>query len=254
MSIKNSSEMAGMKRVSEAVAVTLKEMQHHARPGMSTKELDDFGGEMLSSFGAKSAPFTTYRFPGYTCISINNEIAHGIPSHNKIIQEGDLVNIDVSAELDGYWSDNGGSFVAGRDIHNHQHLVNASKEILKKAISNIKGGVRLNEIGGLIEQEAKRSGYKVIRNLGGHGIGRGLHEQPDAILNYRDRYDRRRFMKNSVVAIETFITTASTLAIEYTDGFTLVGNKGGYAVQHEHTIVVTDNEPVILTHNNGLWN
>lgn len=254
MSIKNSTEMAGMKKVSEAVAVTLKEMQLYVKPGMSTKELDDFGGKMLSGFGAKSAPFATYKFPGYTCISLNNEIAHGVPSHNNIIREGDLINIDVSAELDGYWSDNGGSFVVGRDIHNHQHLVDTSKEILKKAISKIRGGVKINEIGGLIEQEAKRNGYKVIRNLGGHGIGRGLHEQPDAILNYRDRYDRRRFTKNSVVAIETFITTASTLAIDHADGFTLVGNKGGYTVQHEHTIVVTGSEPVILTHNNGLWN
>lgn len=242
-----------MRAISEAVAVTLKEMRAYTRPGMSTKQLDNYGGQVLSTFGARSAPQLTYNFPGFTCISLNNEVCHGIPSNDRIIQDGDVINIDVSAELDGYWSDNGGSFIVGQDRHEKKHLVDTSRDVLKKAINSIKGGVKINEVGGLIEKEVKNAGYKVIKNLGGHGIGRGLHEQPDTILNYKDRIDERRFRKNSVVAIETFISTASTWAVELSDGFTLVGDKGGFSVQHEHTIVVTDGLPIILTEANGIW-
>jgi methionyl aminopeptidase len=254
MSIKNEAELAGMKKISEAVAHTLREMSNYAQPGMSTKELDNYGAKVLSDFGAKSAPYLTYGFPGFTCISVNNEFCHGIPSDNKILQEGDLINIDVSAELDGFWSDNGNSFVLGNDINQHQQLVEASKQILHKAIYNIKGGVRIADIGELIETEAKKRGYKVIKNLTGHGVGRSLHEEPSEIANYRDKYNQTRFKKNSVVAIETFIATTSTYAETAPDGWTMVGNKGGFMAQHEHTIVVTEGIPIILTEMNGVWN
>ena len=254
MSITRESELTGMQKVSEAVGLTLKEMRNHARPGMTTKQLDDFGGEVLASLRAKSAPRSTYNFPGWTCICLNNEIAHGIPSAKKVMKEGDLINIDVSAELEGFWSDNGGSFVLGQDIHNHQKLVDASKRILQKAINNIKGGVRIAEIGRLIESEAKRSGYKVIKNLTGHGVGRSLHEEPHYIANYFDRFNLSRFKKNAVVAVETFISTKSTIAKTTSDGWTSIGNNGGYVAQHEHTIVVTDGQPIILTEMNGIWN
>ncbi len=252
MSITQEFELIGMKKASEAVAYALKEMSSYAQPGMTTKELDDYGARILSDFGAKSAPYLTYGFPGCTCISLNNEFCHGIPSNNRILNEGDLVNIDVSAELNGFWADNGGSFVLGEDINQHQKLVDASKFILMKAIDNIKGGVRIADIGSLIETEAKKRGFKVIKNLGGHGIGRSLHEQPDELLNYKNRFDQRRFKKNSVVAIETFISTTSIYADTLNDGWTMIGNKGGYMAQHEHTIVVTDGKPIILTKMNGI--
>lgn len=254
MSITKHEELIGMQKASEAVAYALKEMRHYAKPGMTTKQLDSFGAAILSDFGAKSAPYLTYGFPGWTCISVNNEFCHGIPSDNRTLKEGDLVNIDVSAELDGVWSDNGGSFVLGEDINQFQKLVDASKEILQKAICNIKGRVRISEVGYIMETEAKKRGFKVIKNLGGHGIGRSLHEQPDEIMNYKNRFDQRRFRKNSVVAIETFISTTSSFATELNDGWTMVGNKGGFMAQHEHTIVVTDGKPMILTEINEIWN
>jgi methionyl aminopeptidase len=213
---------------------------------MTTRELDDYGALVLQQFGATSAPKMTYGFPGTTCISINNEFCHGIPSQ-RTLREGDLVNIDVSAELNGFWSDNGSSFVLGNDVHQHQKLVNASEEILRKAISSIRGGIRIADVGHLIESQAKQRGYKVIKNLGGHGIGRALHESPHDLLNYRDRFDHRRFKKNDVVAIETFISTISTTVETSPDGWTLVGNRGGFMAQHEHTLVVTDGEPIVLT-------
>jgi len=252
MTVKGEKDIEGLKKVSQAVASTLRKMHHYAQPGMTTKELDNYGGSVLKEFGAKSAPYLVYKFPGNTCISLNNEICHGIPSDKKIIQEGDLLNIDVSAELNGFWSDNGSSAIAGRDLHHREHLVETSRSILRKAIAAIKGGVKINEVGGLIESEAKRNGYKVIKNLGGHGLGKSLHEQPDALLNYKDKSDHRRFRKDTVVAIETFITTDSSWAVELPDGFTMVGDKGGFAVQHEHTIIVTNGLPIILTEQNGI--
>jgi len=254
MSIKIEAELIGMQKASEAVAYTLKEMRNYAQPGMTTKQLDNYGAAILSGLGAKSAPFLTYGFPGNTCISVNNEFCHGIPSDNRILEEGDLINIDVSAELNGFWSDNGGSFVLGEDINQHQQLIDASKQILHKAIHNIKGGVRISDIGQLIESEAKKRGYKVIKNLTGHGIGKSLHEEPREIANYRDRSNPARFEKNSVVAIETFISTMSTYTKTLNDGWTLVGNKGGFMAQHEHTIVVTDGIPIVLTEMNEIWN
>lgn len=252
MSITSQAELLGMQQASEAVAVTLKRMREFARPGMSTAELDEYGRAQLEHFGAKSAPKLTYGFPGWTCISVNNEIAHGIPSAKTILQEGDLVNVDVSAELDGFWADNGGSFVLGRDLHQHQQLVNASSDILRIAIANIRDGVRIAQVGGIIETEARKRGYTVIRNLTGHGIGRGLHEEPHSIANYYDKYNKSRFRKNAVVAIETFISTKGSWAYEGSDGWTLSGKKGAYTAQHEHTIMVTDGEPLIFTRENGV--
>lgn len=254
MSITRESEFVGMKKVSQVVAITLKQMREYAKVGMSTQELDEYGGMILRNHGAKSAPYETYNFPGYTCISVNHEGAHGIPSHKRILKEGDLINIDVSAELNGFWSDNGGSFVLGKDIHQHQKLVDASKQILHKAIYSIKCGVKIADVGHLIEQEAKKRKLKVIKNLAGHGVGRSLHEKPENILNYRVKSNQERFKKNTTVAIETFIATESTLAVELKDGWTLVGNEGGFIAQHEHTILVTNNQPIVLTESNEIWN
>lgn len=253
MIITTEEEMQGMKAVSEAVAHALKEMQRYAQIGMSTKELDEYGASILKAYGAKSAPYETYKFPGYTCISVDNEFCHGIPSPTRILKEGDLINIDVSAELNGFWADNGSSFILGEDIHRHQKLVDASKEILKKSIAFIKGGLKIADLGHLMETEAKKRGFRVIKNLTGHGVGRKLHESPHEIANYRDPDNHERFRKHSVVAIETFISTTSTYADTLSDGWTMVGNKGGYMAQHEHTVLVTDGAPVILTASNGIW-
>jgi len=253
MIIKTAEELAGMKRVSEAVALTLLKMREFTQIGMSTKEIDEFGRQQLEAQGAKSAPFETYAFPGYSCISVNQEFAHGVPSDKIILKNGDIINIDVSAELGGFWSDNGCSFIVGEDIQGLQHLVDTSHEILLEAVSQISGGVRIADIGKLIETKAKKAGYTVIRDLGGHGVGRSLHEAPDAIMNYYDRHDTaRRFRKDSVVAIETFISTKSTNIQTEADGWTFTGSKGGFVAQHEHTILITGDKPVILTAANGI--
>ena len=252
MSIESQQDLTGLQAVSEAVGLTLKKMRDYARPGMSTLELDEYGGTILSNFGAQPAPRITYGFPGYTCISLNTEVAHGIPSASAVLKEGDLVNIDVSAELGGYFSDNGGSFVLGNDLHNLNPLISCSKRALQKALSQIRGGVKIAQIGALIENEARRSGFRVIRNLAGHGIGRSLHEQPHDLLCYPEQSDRRRFRKNTVVALETFISTRAIYVHEKGDGWTLVTRDGSFVAQHEHTILITEGKPVILTAANGI--
>lgn len=254
MSITKESELVGMKRVSDAVASTLRAMQDYAKPGLSTRQLDDYGAQLLASYGARSAPKLAYGFPGHTCISVNKEFCHGIPSSHTVLKEGDLINIDVSAELDGFWSDNGASFIVGNDLYQHSQLVETSKRILLESIAQIKAGTPIAAIGHYIESTGRKNGYSVIRNLAGHGVGRSLHEAPSEILNYRNRSNKSKFRRNSVVAIETFIATRSTLAITTEDGWTMIGNKGGFMAQHEHTIVVTDGKPLILTAMNGLMN
>ncbi len=252
MSIETKAELQGMEAVGRAVAMTLKSMQEYARPGMSTLELDQYGATILATFGARSAPKKDYNFPGVTCISVNHEICHGIPRATTILREGDLVNIDVSASLNGYYGDNGCSFVLGEDKQHLQPLVDASRSILKLAISEIKSNVRISAIGGLIEREARKRGFRVIKNLCGHGIGRRLHEAPREIPNFKDHFNRGRLRKNMVIALETFISTRGQIAYEQADGWTMQTKDRSFVAQHEHTLVVTDGAPIILTAGNGV--
>lgn len=252
MTVTNQHELTGITRISEIVAIVLREMKAHARAGMTTAQLDAFGGRLLQSFNARSAPKHVYGFPGFTCISLNHEIAHGIPSEKRVIKDGDLINIDVSAELNGFWADNGTSFVIGRDLQGLQALVDCSRNIMMSAISSIRPGMRVSELGRHIEKMAQHSGFRVIKNLAGHGVGRALHEEPHYILNCEDKKNTARFKKNSVVAIETFISTKSTQAEQLDDGWTLVGNHGGHVAQHEHTILISENRPQILTAANNI--
>jgi methionyl aminopeptidase len=144
--------------------------------------------------------------------------------------------------------------VLGKDLNNHNPLVEASRNILYKAIQQIKGGVKIAEMGRFIEIEARKSGFAVIKNLVGHGIGRSLHEEPREIPCFYDRLNQARFKKNSVVAIETFISTKARYAHDKGDGWTLVTKDGSFVAQHEHTIIVTDSRPIVLTESNQIWN
>lgn len=252
MSIQSEEELRGLQAVGEAVAITLKKMKDYARIGMSTLELDEYGASILAEFGAESAPIKDYDFPGHTCISLNQEACHGIPAADRIMQEGDLVNIDVSAALNGYYGDNGSSFILGKDLQNLQPLVDASRDILYLALEKIQHRVRIQDIGGLIEKEAKKRGFKVIRNICGHGIGRRLHEAPEEIACFRDRRNRERFEMNGVIAVETFISTDARYVYEEEDGWTLSTMGKGFVAQQEHTLVVGDGYPTILTSLNGI--
>jgi len=252
MSIESQDELQGLQAASQAVAITLKKMRNYARPGMSTQELDIYGFKLLQSFGAIPAPKKDYQFPGYTCISLNHEVCHGIPSPTRKLKEGDLINIDVSAELHGYYGDNGCSFILGRDHRQLEKLVQASQAILHQALSNIRSRVKIADVGALIDREARKRGYRVVKNICGHGIGRKLHEAPREIPCFKDKRNKGRFKKNMVIALETFISTRAQYVYEMEDGWTLSTRDNSYVAQHEHTIVVTDRYPLILTQENGI--
>lgn len=246
MTIGSQKDIDGLKEIGRIVAMTIKEMKRHARVGMTTKELDDLGGQFLSRYGAMPAPKTTYDFPGITCISINHEIAHGIPG-NRIIQPGDLINIDVSAEVGGYYADAGHSFQIPPYETSIMRLCEYTHQTMMKVISSLKHGVKLNEIGRIIEIEAKKGGYNIIKNLCSHGIGRSLHESPTEILPFYNKHDKRVLKDGMVITIEPFLSTGAGYAVEQPDGWTLGVPDNSFAAQQEHTITVTKNKPIIVT-------
>src|SRR5512147_641314 len=235
-----------LKAIGRICAETLRKMMGQVRAGLTTRELDDIGRLFLEAEGAHSAPQVTYSFPGATCISISPVIAHGIPNEH-VLQEGDLIHIDVSAELDGYYADTGASLVVSKRDRNLERLLDATKTTLMKALHAAKAGILLNGIGRTVQTEAKRRGYNVIYDLTGHGIGRGLHESPKEILNFYNPNDRRMLNDGLVLAIEPFLTTGVGRVIEESDGWSLRTTDRAIAAQFEHTIVVTKNEPIILT-------
>ncbi len=246
MTIQNEIDYLALRKVGKAVATTLETMKARLEPGMTTAELDAIGKSVLESHGARSAPIKDYNFPGNTCISINHEAAHGIPS-DRVIQAGDLINIDVSAELDGYYADTGFTLLVQGKNAQLERLLACSQLALQKGIAQAKADCKLNQIGKAIENEAHRQGFTTIRNLAGHGTGRKLHEAPKEILNYYDAKQKGRLRKGMVIAIETFVSNGATFVDEGSDGWTLLAPDGCYVAQYEHTLVVTDGEPIILT-------
>jgi len=246
MTADSENDIKSLKAIGRVCAEALRKMMAAVRPGLSTGELDEIGRGFLESEGAHSAPEVTYNFPGATCISVSPVIAHGIPGR-YVLKDGDLIHIDVSAELDGYFADTGASLWASKRSPDVHKLIEAAKSTLRKALSVVKAGRPLNEIGKTVQQEAKRRGYNVIYELTGHGIGRGLHEEPGEILNFYNPRDRRILNDGLVLAIEPFLTTGQGRIKQQRDGWSLQTADNAIAVQFEHTIIVTRNEPIILT-------
>ena len=246
MTIESQQDIDGLKNVGHVVASVLNEMLDLLEPGMTTAELDGIGSSLLSKHGARSAPRLTYNFPGATCISINEQAAHGIPTERKI-KPGDVVNIDVSAELGGYFADTGGTRVVPPSSTIKTRLCHATQTALKEAIKVARAGTPINRIGKAIQRVAKQRRFKVIENLGGHGVGRALHEAPEDIVSFFNPRDNRVLKEGTVIAIEPFLSTRSRFVTEQKDGWTLVGEPGNLSAQYEHTIIVTRNDPIVVT-------
>jgi methionyl aminopeptidase len=246
MTADSQKDIESLKIIGRICAQVLCKMMAAARAGMTTRELDEFGRALLEAEGARSAPQVTYNFPGATCISISPVIAHGIPGEH-VLRQGELIHIDVSAELDGYYADTGASMIISKRDRNLERLLEATRSTLNKALSVAKAGNPLNGIGRTVQNEAQRRGFNVIYDLTGHGIGRGLHENPKEILNFYNPGDRRVLHEGLVLAIEPFLTTGIGRVVTERDGWTIRTMDKSIAAQFEHTIVVTKGQPIVLT-------
>ncbi len=244
MIIKDDKDLEGMKRAGAVVRESIAAMQAAAVPGITTIELDLIGKRVIESYGAQSAPKLTYNFPGYTCISVNDEVAHGIPA-GKILDRGDIVNVDVSVELNGYWADAGASFGIPPVKMKAKRLISTTKFALRSAIAVVRVGQPLSVIGKAIEKAAKP--FYIIKNLASHGVGSSLHEYPTEILSYFDPKETRLIEEGMVFTIEPFLTTEGDF----------VANRGQWALvnpyrtainaQFEHTIIALKEGALVVT-------
>lgn len=246
MSIETDRDLTALRKIGRIVAQCLQQMGKSLEPGITTTELDEVGRRFLEFHGATSAPKLSYNFPGTTCISVNEEAAHGIPG-TRVIGFGDLVNIDVSAEMDGYFADTGGSFIVPPEADLKRRLCLAAKQALNSAMREARAGAKINRIGHAIENEARKNGFTVIENIGSHGVGRALHEEPGFIPGYYDRSDKRVLKESQVITIEPFISSGAREVFDNGDGWTLTTPKGIFTAQYEHTLVITKGQPLIMT-------
>ena len=246
MIVTTQEEIQAFKKIGRICAEIREAMKAATVPGVTTKQLDEIAGRMFAEAGAISGPKGEYDFPGYTCISVNHEVAHGIPG-NRVIEEGDIVNIDVSGSLDGYFADTGISFVVGEGYEDKEKLCAVAKSAFELAMTKVKAGSKLNQIGKAVEREARDHGLTVIMNLTGHGLGKSLHEAPDHVLNYYDAWDTTIMKEGMVLAVEPFISAKAEHIVEAGDGWTFITPDKSLVAQIEHSIIVTKDKPIILT-------
>jgi methionyl aminopeptidase len=246
MSIESEEDLAGLRAAGKVVAEALTAMRAAVRPGLTTRQLDDVGAEVFARHGARSAPQLAYDFPGVNCISINDEAVHGVPSDRALV-EGDLVKLDVTAELDGYMADAAISVAVGVVSRESVRLVAAAERALTRAIDVARACVRLNEIGRAVQSEVEEAGFFVLPQLGGHGIGRTIHEPP-SVPNHYVASDETVLTEGLVITIEPIISATTSRSVgPGGDGWTIATADRGMSAHVEHTIVITRQAPVILT-------
>ncbi len=246
MTITHEDELDGLRHIGRIVANTMQAMARAMEPGMTTADLDGIGRALLEREGAVSAPQATYDFPGTTCISVNEEIAHGIPGPRPLAA-GDLVNIDVSASKDGYFADTGASFRLGRVTPAVERLCRDGRQAMQIGIAQVGHDRAISGIGAAIGRFARTRGYTLIRNLASHGVGRALHEYPEEVATWPTRGDRRRMHRGMVLTVEPFLSRGGHWAAQGKDGWTLYARPAAPAVQYEHTVVATDRGAIIVT-------
>ncbi len=239
-------DLEGLRRAGRVAARCLARMGEAVRAGMTTAELDLVGRLCIEEQGARSAPELCYDFPAATCISVNEEVAHAIAG-DRVIEPGDMVHIDVSVELDGYFSDTGAAYPVPPVREEQRRMISATRAALRTAIRHARNGRPVRHIGRSIERTASRAGFDVIRNLGSHGIGRSLHEEPKFVPGFDDPKERRTLENGLVLTIEPFLTNGDDTTTTAKDGWTLLNRPGSTTVQFEHTIVVTRANALVMT-------
>lgn len=248
MIVTSDDELQKLKEIGRICAEALQVMAAHLQPGITTLELDQIGRKVLEDHGAQSAPEVCYQFPGATCISVNEEVAHGIPGA-RVIKPGDLVNIDVSAVKDGFFSDTGASFGVPPVAPRVARLTRDGKRALWIGLNQVRSGAALADIGQAIGTFARKNRYSLIRNLASHGVGRSLHEEPSELSTWPDPDEKRMMEDGLVFTVEPFLSLGGEWAEDGggNDTWTLYSAPNALTVQFEHTVVATRNGPLILT-------
>ncbi|MBT5873319.1 MAG: type I methionyl aminopeptidase [Candidatus Latescibacteria bacterium] len=245
MSVDTEHDLVCLKRVGSVVREALDGMRQSLIPGITTGELDTIGEMVLRSHGAKSAPQLEYGFPGTNLISINDEIVHGVPGR-RVVQPGDLVTIDVTAELDDFIADAAMTITVEPACELYQDLRDCAETALSDALAVARTGEPIHVIGRAVEERVREFGFAVIPDLGGHGVGRSIHEDP-MVLNFYDERDRAPLTEGLVITVEPIVTSGATGWYEADDGWTVKSIDGSPSAHFEHTIVITQDSPIILT-------
>ncbi|MGC2330090.1 MAG: type I methionyl aminopeptidase [Candidatus Acidiferrales bacterium] len=245
MSIESPEQLIFLREVGRICHLALRGMARNVRPGISTEELADAGAKVMRENGARSAPVMVYGFPGEICISVNEEAVHGIPGKRKL-EPGDLVKLDVTFEKNGYMGDAAITVPVEPVSDEARRLVRCAARAFYQAMRVARARHRVNEIGRAVEHEVRRSGFSVVRQLGGHGIGRTIHEPP-SVPNYEDWKARQRLTAGLVITVEPIIAMGAAKTSTAEDGWTERMIDGGLSAHFEHTIVITEKAPILLT-------
>lgn len=245
MSINGPDELEGMRAAGAVVRQILQAMKRSVRPGVSTAELDEIGAGVMREQGARSAPALVYQFPGANCISVNEEAVHGIPGQRQL-QGGDLVKLDVTVEKDGFMADAAITVPVGEVTEENRRLAECAERAFTKAMLVARAGFRVSEIGRVVEREVRRSGFAVIRDLSGHGIGRTIHEEP-RVPNFPDPRANQILTEGLVITVEPIIAAGSGRTVVAKDGWTVVTADRRPSAHYEHTLVITKGAPMLLT-------
>lgn len=245
MTLSSQSELAGLRRVGHVVAETLSAMAEAAQPGVRTDALDDIAGQIFRRHGARSAPQLAYGFPALTCISVNEQVVHGVPGP-RVLQPRDVVKLDVTAELDGFIADAAVTVLISPAQPVSRRLRKCARRAFERAMEIIRPGVPVAEVGRAVEEEVHRCGCAVMRELRGHGVGRAIHEPP-SIPNYYSRSTTGVLHEGLVIALEPIVSATPARVVEEEDGWTLRTHNGALAAHYEHTVVVTAAGPEVVT-------
>jgi methionyl aminopeptidase len=245
MSIETEADWKGLRRVGRLVRLVLDALEGRARPGVSTLELDGVAAALFAVHGARSAPAREYGFPGTVLLSVNDEVVHGIPGAYRL-RDGDVLKLDVTAELDGYVADAARTVLVGSASETARRLRECARDAFAQALRVARAGTRVNEIGRAVEGEVRRHGFWVVPGLEGHGTGRAIHEAP-TVPNRYDARQKDRLKEGMVLTIEPIISAGRAVPVEDADGWTIRTSDGSLAAHHEHTLVITTGRPILLT-------
>jgi methionyl aminopeptidase len=245
MSIENDEELEALKEAGRIARLALVAMRDAVAPGITTRALDRLGAAVFHANGGRSAPSLVYGFPGVNCISVNDEVVHGIPSDRALV-EGDLVKLDVTVEKAGYMADTALTVPVGRVSAKARALIECAERAFHRAMREARAGRRVCDVGGAVEAEVTRRGFHVVRELRGHGIGRTIHEKPN-VPNFFDPTERDWLTPGLVITVEPIIAVGPAHAAESGDGWTVRTDDGSLSAHYEHTIVITKGAPILLT-------